>query len=401
MQPLLGRRRLLSGAGAALLLGALQGCSAGGWSAMGGSARRTGSPAPVRFTPIRAQVDRITRITVCTRPFRAEGPRLDVESVGSKTVVHNYGHGGSGWSLSWGSSAIAIAKAMATGERNVGVIGCGALGLTSALLLQRAGAAVTIYARELPPNVRSSLATGLWTPDSRICLQQNASTAFKQLWQRMARQSFDTYQSYLGLPGTPVEFIDSYYVSDDPASRRRESQADSRPAFAELQRELIGDLIPHSVDFDPGSHSLGRRYLRRNSQMMFNLSSYTRMLLADFAANGGKIEIAEFHAPDDLARLREKTLINATGYGARALFGDESITPVRGQLTRVIPQPEIDYGLFYKGVSFVPRRDGLVFQAVGDNDYYGFDDATVVPDLAEADHAVNTIAALFAESSAI
>jgi glycine/D-amino acid oxidase-like deaminating enzyme len=135
--------------------------------------------------------------------------------------------------------------------------------------------------------------------------------------------------------------------------------------------------------------------------MMFNLSSYTRMLLADFAANGGKIEIAEFHAPDDLARLREKTLINATGYGARALFGDESITPVRGQLTRVIPQPEIDYGLFYKGVSFVPRRDGLVFQAVGDNDYYGFDDATVVPDLAEADHAVNTIAALFAESSAI
>jgi hypothetical protein len=166
--------------------------------------------------------------------------------------------------------------------------------------------------------VRSSLATGLWTPDSRICLQENASPAFKQLWQRMARQSFDTYQSYLGLPGTPVEFIDSYYVSDDAASRRREPQVDSRPAFAELQRELIGDLIPRSVDFDPGSHSLGRRYLRRNSQMMFNLSSYTRMLLADFAANGGKIEIAEFHAPDDLARLREKTLINATGYGARS-----------------------------------------------------------------------------------
>ena len=89
-------------------------------------------------------------------------------------------------------------------------------------------------------------------------------------------------------------------------------------------------------------------------------------------------------------------MINATGYGARALFGDESITPVRGQLTRVIPQPEINYGLFYKGVSFVPRRDGLVFQAVGTNDYYGFDDATAVPDRGEAEHAVNTIAALFA-----
>lgn len=130
--------------------------------------------------------------------------------------------------------------------------------------------------------------------------------------------------------------------------------------------------------------------------MMFNISSYTRTLLAEFAANGGRIEIAEFHTPDDLSRLKERTLINATGYGARALFGDQSVIPVRGQLARVIPQPEVNYGLFYKGVSFVPRRDGLVFQAVGDSDYYGYDDPTVLPDRAEAERAVNTIAGLFA-----
>ena len=98
--------------------------------------------------PIRAQRDRIFRVTVCSRPFRAAGPRLDVERVGDKTVVHNYGHGGSGWSLSWGSSGIAVEKALTAGERDVAVIGCGALGLTSAILLQRAGAKVTIYAKE-------------------------------------------------------------------------------------------------------------------------------------------------------------------------------------------------------------------------------------------------------------
>ena len=49
-----------------------------------------------KIMPIRAQVDRIFRVTVCLRPFRAAGPRLDVERVGDKTVVHNYGHGGSG-----------------------------------------------------------------------------------------------------------------------------------------------------------------------------------------------------------------------------------------------------------------------------------------------------------------
>jgi hypothetical protein len=386
----IGRRQLLAGAGAAVLLGGLEGCVV---SALG--AKRPPNAATLQLTPIRASTDRITRITVCTRPFRAQGPRLDTEKIGSKLVVHNYGHGGSGWSLSWGSSSIAVRKAMATGEREIAVIGCGALGLTSALLLQRAGARVSIYAKELPPNVRSSLATGLWTPDSRICLQENATPAFKQQWEEMARTSFQTYQNFLGLPGTPVEFIDNYFVSDAAESSRRRSAPDDRPPFADLQRELIGDLITQRADFAPGSHSLGARYLQRNSLMMFNLTAYTRVLMGDFGANGGKLEIAEFHTPDDFARLREKTLINATGYGARALFGDPTVTPVRGQLARVIPQPDINYGLFYRGVSFVPRRDGLVFQAVGDSDYYGFNDDTAVADRAEADRAVNTIAGLF------
>lgn len=390
MQTNFGRRRVLGGMGAAMLLSGLNGCAADRLGRKAGSA-----PSQLKLAPILAQADRITRITVCTRPFRAQGPRLDVEVVGSKSVVHNYGHGGSGWSLSWGSSAIAVGKAMTLGERNVGVIGCGALGLTSALLLQRAGANVTIYAKELPPNVRSSLATGVWTPDSRICLEENASPAFKQQWQDMARQSFQTYQNYLGLPGTPVEFIDRYLVTDGPAGRRRPAP-DGRPAFGELQRELIGDLIPKSVDFEPGSHSLGARYLRRDTMMMFNLSEYTRILVSDFLENGGKFVITEFHSPAELAPLREKTLINATGYGARALFRDDSLVPVRGQLARVIPQPEVNYGLYYKDVSFVPRRDGLVFQVVGDSDYYGFNDASALPDRAEAEHSVNTIAALFA-----
>ena len=114
--------------------------------------------------PVLARVDRIFRVTVCLRPFRAAGPRLDVEKVGDKTVVHNYGHGGSGWSLSWGSSGVAVEKAMAAGERDVAVIGCGALGLTSGILLQQAGAKVTIYAKERPQETRSARATGTWSP---------------------------------------------------------------------------------------------------------------------------------------------------------------------------------------------------------------------------------------------
>jgi glycine/D-amino acid oxidase-like deaminating enzyme len=387
-----GRRQLLTGAGAAFLLSALEGCGAG--------LLRTRNTTPARrlqLPRLRAATDRITRITVCTRPFRAEGPRLDVERIGDKTIVHNYGHGGSGWSLSWGSSGIAVQKAMATGARDIAVIGCGALGLTSALLLQRAGAEVTIYAKDLPPNVRSSLATGVWTPDSRICLEEHATPAFKRTWESMARNSFQAYQNLLGLAGDPVEFIDTYNVRDaaelNPTAR---VPADGRPPFADLQKELIGDLSPHSDDYPPGSHQFGARYLRRNSLMMFNLSAYTRMLISDFLANRGRIEIAEFHTPADFASLRQKTLINATGYGARALFNDQSVIPVRGQLARMIPQPDIHYGVFYRNVGFIPRRDGSVFQVLGENDYYGFNDDTTMADRAEAEHAVNTIVGLYA-----
>ncbi len=167
-------------------------------------------------------------------------------------------------------------------------------------------------------------------PGSRICFEDYATPAFKQLWANMARESFRTYQTLLGLPGDPVEFIDDYFVSENPdATPHHIASGDKRPKFADLQGELIGDLIPRSEVFAPGRHPFGAHYLRRNTFMMFNLSDFTRTLIADFHSYGAKIEIDEFHTPADFSRLSQKTLINATGYGARALFGDQSITPVR------------------------------------------------------------------------
>jgi len=148
----------------------------------------------LELAPIRAQADRITGVYVCTRPFRAAGPRIETQRLGEKTLVHNYGHGGSGWSLSWGSSTLAVRMAQETGVRKLGVIGCGALGLTSALLAQRAGMSVRIYAKALPPDVYSMRASGLWTPDSRICDAQHAPE-FGARWETMARTSYAMYQS--------------------------------------------------------------------------------------------------------------------------------------------------------------------------------------------------------------
>ena len=70
----------------------------------------------------------------------------------------------------------------------------------------------------------------------------------------------------------------------------------------------------------------------------------------------------------------------------RALLGDESIVPVRGQTARLIPQPEVDYGINYRGhnLSVVPRRDGILVQAQADGDF-GNPDA--IPDRAASEAA--------------
>jgi D-amino-acid oxidase len=350
---------------------------------------------PSDLVPIQARVDRIFRITVCLRPFRAAGPRLDVERVGDKTVVHNYGHGGSGWSLSWGSSSIAVEKAMAAGERDVAVVGCGALGLTSAILLQRAGAKVTIYAKERPPEVRSARATGTWSPDSRVALTNSVSPDFPALWEKMCRTSFHTYESYLGLAGNPVEWTDRYILSD---VRSAEVEADRQPGetlqFANYE-DRVTDLTPRFQDLPPGSHPFPTRYAARSSRLTFNIADYSRQLVTDFLVEGGRIERVEFHSPSELNQVPQKVVINATGYGARALWNDESIVPVRGQIAWLIPQPDVTYGVFYKNVAVLARRDGIVVQDIGKGDMDGYNDSNEQPDRAAAESDVRVAAELF------
>jgi D-amino-acid oxidase len=334
-------------------------------------------------------------VTVCLRPFRASGPRLEVERVADKIVVHNYGHGGSGWSLSWGSSSIAVESAMATGERNVAVIGCGALGLTSAILLQQAGARVTIYARERPPDVRSSRATGSWTPDSRVALTNSTSADFPALWEKMARKSFHIYESYLGLAGNPVEWTDRYALSDlSPAEVRANRGRGDTLEFAHYQ-ERVADLTPRPKELSPGSHPFPTRYATRNSSLTFNIAAYSKQLMTDFLIEGGKIERVEFHDPSELNQIPQKVVINATGYGARALWKDESIIPVRGQIAWLIPQPEVNYGVIYKNVNILSRRDGIVVQDGGVGELDGYNDANENPDRNKAEAAVQVVAELY------
>ena len=351
------------------------------------------------ITPIRADVDRIFRITVCLRPFRAVGPRLEVEKVGDKTVVHNYGHGGSGWSLSWGSADVVVRKALAAadGRKEVAIIGCGALGLTAAITAQRAGLKVTIYAKERPPYVRSSRATGSWTPDSRIALTSAASTNFAAEWELMARTSFSMYQSFLGMPGAPVEWTDRYALNDEEHGQRGgETQLHD---FAHYY-DRIADLTPRQQLLPTGTHPFPTKYVYRTSSLTFNVADYSRQLMNDFFIAGGTIETREFHSPQEMASLPQSVIINCPGYGARQLWSDESIVPVRGQIAWLIPQEGVHYGLYYKGVNVLARRDGIVVQP-GRSEDEGWNDTNEQPDRAAAVAGVEVLQELYSRMQAM
>jgi hypothetical protein len=324
--------------------------------------------------------------------------------------VHNYGHGGSGWSLSWGSANVAVQKAMSVSPKQIAVVGSGIIGLTAAVTAQRAGAQVTIYTREMLPRTRSVRANGSWTPDSRVSLTEPAGPQFGVLWEQMARYSYKMFRYYLGLPGRPVDFADQYRLSDTPFEPREEgADPNVKGSYAtdglphqnfEFGRysDRIRDLTPRSQILPPGATPFPVKYVSRSEIMFFNFGSYGHVLLSEFFGAGGKVEIREFHRPSELGQLKEKVVINCPGYAARDLWKDKNMIPVRGQTAWLIPQPEVNYGLSYGGTSMLSKSDGIMVMhppGPAKGDMVGINDANEVESRQEAEDGVRVIEKLY------
>lgn len=343
--------------------------------------------------PLRISADRIMELKCCLRPFRAMGPRLDAEQIGDKLIVYNYGHGGSGWSLSWGSAEIAVQKAMSVLPKEIAVIGCGVIGLTTAVAAQRAGAKVTIYTRDLLPQTRSSRAWGAWTPDSRIALSEPAGPTFGALWERMARRSYVTFRSYLGLAGKPVDVNDNYVVSDTPITKHEEDRPDpsitasyATTGMAQQNSEFghymdrIRDITPAQEMVDPASTPFRKPYVARQSSMFFNFSSYGQLLMDQFYAAGGEVVMRTVRSAADMMTLKESVVIPCMGYATRDILRDSSLIPVRGQTAWLMPDPEMNYGLRYHGVGALSKADGIVVQNSGTiGEIMGVGDSNEIP----------------------
>jgi glycine/D-amino acid oxidase-like deaminating enzyme len=90
-------------------------------------------------------------------------------------------------------------------------------------------------------------------------------------------------------------------------------------------------------------------------------SIYLAALLTDVRLAGGRVVIRGFADRADLAALDEPLIVNCTGLGSAALFGDHDVIPIKGQLIVLAPQPEVDYITVGPGdLYMMPRQDGIV-----------------------------------------
>ncbi|HET7288127.1 MAG TPA: FAD-dependent oxidoreductase, partial [Pyrinomonadaceae bacterium] len=287
------------------------------------------------FAPVKVARNRIIREVVGLRPYRPSGFMVDAKRFGNKLLVHNYGHGGGGVTLSWGTATLAVDLARdyliahkSPRPTKFAVLGCGVSGLSTARLLQRryqnGPGTVTIYAKDLPPDTTSNIAGAWWSPTS---VYETTTTKFNEQFRQACRISNRAFQLLVG-PEYGVRWIETFELMRHEAG---------------LGRELAGgnDLYPQlEVHRDPDNY-FGFPFVRQFTSMLIEPSIYLSALLRDFYIAGGRVVVKEFQSRKELARLREPVIFNCTGLGSRTLFDDEELTPVRGQLEILLPQPEI------------------------------------------------------------
>lgn len=343
MGPVLSRRAMLQAMGAAAIGVGLESCAI---KAPAGAANQR--QRRKRLAPVVVGQERVVRTVAGLRPFRPGGFVLRSERLAGRTIVHNYGHGGGGVTLSWGTGRMAVDLVVAAGEKRVAVLGAGAVGLASAWLLLRHGFQVTVYAKDFPPETTSDKAGAQWTP-SWVYDHEAVTPEFRTQFDTACHLSFRAFQHFLG-PTYGVRWIDNYQLAEEPFPDRGYFGSQSP----------IRDLYPDVHDLPSRLSPFDAPYVRRFPTMLIEPPVYLEALMRDIVLFGGKGVEQAFDRVDDLLGLPETVIVNCTGLGAGKLFGDEQLIPMRGQLAVLLPQPEVDYIALAGDYYMFPRADGIL-----------------------------------------
>ena len=333
-------RRAFVAAGSAALL---SGCATT-------ASRRPKLAGCAPLPPVKVDAGRVIRTVAGLRPYRDSGFVVRREQLGDKALVHNYGHGGAGITLSWGSSKLATDLGLAGHSGPVAVIGAGVMGLSTARLAQEAGLPVTIYAKEMPPHTTSNVAGGQISPFGHYD-EDSVTPECRRQFMTAMDYSWRRFQIMVG---------DDYGIRWLPTFEQHSRST--------LEPNALDPYWPNARMLRPGEHPFSIENVIGFETMYVETGRYLRRMLLDFQAAGGAVRRRTFATPQDIFELPENVVFNCTGIGSRALFNDQELRPVRGQLAVLLPQPEIRYAAAGEWGYMFPRADGILLGGTFERD---------------------------------
>ena len=188
------------------------------------------------------------------------------------------------------------------------VIGCGVIGLSTAIRLREAGLDTRIVAADPPGETTSAVAAAIWYPYKAFPERDVL---------RWGRRTFEVLETLASAPGTGVRMREGLELRRERAGR---------PWWA----EAVPGVRRCSDDELPPGYRGGHAFV----VPVVEMPVYLRYLRDRFAAAGGTVQRRAVARPDEFAD-EASVVVNCAGLGARGLVGDDSMKPIRGQVLRV------------------------------------------------------------------
>jgi D-amino-acid oxidase len=186
------------------------------------------------------------------------------------------------------------------------VVGCGVIGLTTAICLREAGLDVGIVAAELPPGTTSGVAAAIWYPYKAY---PEARVLF---W---GGRTFEVFEELSDTPESGVLMREGVEISRLPVPDPWWAGA-----IPGLRRCNEDELPPGYVD----GHAF--------TAPIVEMPIYLAYLMDRFGAAGGSVQRRTLSSLDE---VDAGVVVNCVGLGARDLVDDVSMEPIRGQIIRV------------------------------------------------------------------
>nr|CAH7746604.1 unnamed protein product [Callosobruchus chinensis] len=203
----------------------------------------------------------------------------------------------------------------------IAVVGCGAIGITTALEIQdqlRNGVQVTIFSKDFSPNLTSDVAAGLWEPYLLEMTSEERTTGWASETYQYLMANWEEANN-LGIMLQPVTYITDTDSCTPPGWLK------TTLGYSELPKRQVSHFSrQYKQKLTRGFHFVS---------FTWEASKFIPHFTKIFLARGGIIIRREIQ---DLWELSEfEIVVNCSGLASKDLVCDMEMKPVRGQVMKI------------------------------------------------------------------